>query len=60
MFAGIEVAVDYGAITSIIDHRMQSIKITHYFKGQVNKQVAFDTLKSRLNLSAEEFGLYRR
>jgi 3-deoxy-D-manno-octulosonate 8-phosphate phosphatase (KDO 8-P phosphatase) len=55
MFAGIEVAVITGAITPIIDHRMQQLKITHYFKGQVNKQVAFDTLKTRLNLKAEEF-----
>lgn len=55
MFAGIEVAVITGAVTSIIDHRMQQLKITNYFKGQVNKQVAFDTLKSRLNLTEEEF-----
>ena len=55
MFAGIEVAVITGAVTSIIDHRMQQLKITNYFKGQVNKQIAFDTLKSRLQLTAEEF-----
>lgn len=55
MYAGIEVAVITGSVTSIIDHRMQQLKITHYFKGQVNKQAAYDTLKSRLNLNDESF-----
>ncbi len=55
MFAGIDVAVITGAITPVIDHRMQQLKITHYFKGQVNKQVAFDTLKNRLGLTESEF-----
>jgi 3-deoxy-D-manno-octulosonate 8-phosphate phosphatase (KDO 8-P phosphatase) len=55
MYAGIEVAVITGAVTSIIDHRMKQLKIEHYFKGQVNKQQAYDTLKSRLNLTDEAF-----
>lgn len=55
MFAGLEVAVITGSVTSIIDHRMQQLKIAHYFKGQVNKQTAFEILKSRLQLTEEEF-----
>lgn len=55
MYAGIEVAIITGSVTSIIDHRMQQLKITHYFKGQVNKQTAYDTLKARLKLNDEAF-----
>jgi 3-deoxy-D-manno-octulosonate 8-phosphate phosphatase (KDO 8-P phosphatase) len=55
MYAGIEVAIITGSITPIIDHRMQQLKIAHYFKGQVNKQIAYDILKSRLNLNDDAF-----
>ena len=55
MFAGIEVAVITGSVTNIIDLRMQQLQIKHYFKGQVNKQVAYQTLKTRLNLEDEDF-----
>lgn len=55
MYAGIEVAVITGSLTPVIDHRMQQLKITHYFKGQVNKQTAYETLKSRLNLNDDAF-----
>ena len=55
MYAGIEVAVITGSSTAIIDHRMQQLKIQHYFKGQVNKQHAYQTLKTRLNLDDEAF-----
>ena len=55
MYAGIEVAVITGSTTAIIDHRMQQLKIQHYFKGQVNKQQAYQTLKTRLGLADEAF-----
>lgn len=55
MYAGIEVAVITGSLTSVIDHRMQQLKITNYFKGQVDKQTAYNTLKTRLNLTDEAF-----
>lgn len=55
MFANIEVAVITGSTTSIIDHRMQQLNIKHYFKGQVNKQTAYQRLKQTLNLTDEAF-----
>lgn len=55
MSAGIEVAVITGSQNAVIDHRMKQLDIRHYFKGQINKQNAFEQLKNRLNLSHEAF-----
>ncbi len=55
MCVGIEVAVITGSTTAIIDHRMQQLKIEHYFKGQLNKLNAYDTIKARLKLNDEDF-----
>ena len=55
MSAGIEVAVITGSQNAVIDHRMQQLGIRHYFKGQINKQSAYDELKLRLNLTDEQF-----
>ena len=53
MAAGIDVAIITGATHAIIDHRMQQLGIQHVFKGQVNKQQAYDELKRRLKLNDE-------
>jgi len=53
--AGIEVAIITTTDNNIIDDRMEQIGIKHYFKGQVNKQSAFDSLKQDLNLPNEAF-----
>ncbi len=53
--AGIEVAVITGSQNAVIDHRMKQLKITHYFKGQINKESAYQQLKSALNLTDEAF-----
>lgn len=53
--AGIEVAVITTTDNHIIDERMQQIGIRHFFKGQLNKKAAFETLKTRLNLPNEAF-----
>lgn len=55
MSAGIQVAVITTSRNAVIDHRMQQLGISHYFKGQVDKRDAFDKLKSSLGLSDEEF-----
>ena len=34
---------------------MKQLDIRHYFKGQINKQSAFQELKTRLNLKDEAF-----
>lgn len=54
MAAGIHTAVITTSRNAVIDHRMQQLGIQHYFKGQVDKQPAFDELKARLKLTNDE------
>lgn len=55
MAAGIQVAVITTSRNAVIDHRMQQLGIHHYFKGQVDKRLAYQQLKSQLGLSDEAF-----
>ena len=55
MAAGIDVAVITGSQNAVIEHRMKQLDICHYFKGQINKQAAYQELKTRLNLNDEHF-----
>lgn len=55
MAAGIEVAVITTSQTALIDHRMKQLGIRHYFKGQLEKQTAYEQLKSELQLSDDAF-----
>lgn len=55
MAAGIEVAVITASVNKVIDHRMQQLGITHYFKGQIDKCAAYTELKQRLGLQDEQF-----
>ena len=55
MSAGIEVAVITTSRNAVIEHRMRQLGITHYFTGQVEKLTAFNELKTRLNLTNEQF-----
>lgn len=50
MAAGIEVAVITTSRSELIDHRMKQLGITHYYKGQVEKLTAYESVKSRLQL----------
>lgn len=55
MAVGIEVAVITAEQNTIIDHRMRQLGIRYYFKGQLNKQNAYQKLKSQLQLTDEQF-----
>lgn len=55
MSVGIEVAVITTSISDLIDHRMKHLGIKHYYKGQVNKQFAYEQLQSKLDLNHEQF-----
>ena len=55
MAAGIEVAVITTARNAVVDHRMQQLGITHYYKGQVDKRQAYLELKKTLGLEDEQF-----
>ena len=55
MAANIEIAVITGSFNATIDHRMAQLGIRHYFKGQINKKHAYETLKATLQLADQEF-----
>ena len=55
MAAGIQVAVITTARNAVIDHRMQQLGIQYYFKGQVDKRLAYQQLKAQLGLKDEAF-----
>ncbi|NUZ11808.1 3-deoxy-manno-octulosonate-8-phosphatase KdsC [Pseudoalteromonas sp. McH1-7] len=47
---GIEVAVITGRHSQIVQQRMTSLNVTHIYQGQENKLVAYEALKTQLNL----------
>jgi len=55
MAAEIEVAVITTSRNTVVDHRMQQLGITHYFKGQIEKQSAYQQIKQTLGLKDEQF-----
>jgi 3-deoxy-D-manno-octulosonate 8-phosphate phosphatase (KDO 8-P phosphatase) len=55
MTAGIEVAVITGSNNAVVDHRMEQLGITHYYKNQLNKQAIYQQLKKTLNFADEAF-----
>lgn len=52
--ANIEVAIITTSTNEVIDHRMKQLAIRHYYKGQVNKQAAYDKIKLSLGLDDSE------
>ncbi|WP_462153692.1 3-deoxy-manno-octulosonate-8-phosphatase KdsC [Pseudoalteromonas piscicida] len=52
--SGIEVAVITGRHSQIVQQRMTSLNVTYIYQGQENKLVAYDELKTKLNLSDDE------
>lgn len=55
MAAGIQVAVITTARNAVVDHRMNQLGITHYYKGQVDKRQAYQQLKETLKLEHSQF-----
>lgn len=53
--AGIDVAVITTAKNAVIEHRMRQLGIHHFFTGQVEKQTAFQQLKTDLGLDNQDF-----
>ena len=47
---GIEVAIITGSKQLLIEQRMLQLNIKHVYQGQINKQSAYQDLKSNLNL----------
>lgn len=55
MAADIEVAVITTSRSALIDHRMKQLDIRHFYKGQVEKETAYEALKLKLNLPDSAF-----
>ena len=55
MAAGIEVAVITTSKTQLIDNRMKQLGIRLFYKGQVEKQTAYESLKAELQLPDHAF-----
>lgn len=55
MAAGIQVAIITTARNAVVDHRMQQLGVTYYYKGQVDKRNAYQQLKNTLKLNDEQF-----
>ncbi|ATW01688.1 3-deoxy-D-manno-octulosonate 8-phosphate phosphatase [Candidatus Legionella polyplacis] len=55
IMAGIEVAIITISNSKIIDFRVRQLGIKYFFKGQTDKNHAFNKLKTILNLKNEEF-----
>jgi 3-deoxy-D-manno-octulosonate 8-phosphate phosphatase (KDO 8-P phosphatase) len=53
--SGIEVAIITGSKQDLVKCRTEQLNIKHYYPGSLNKQLAFDDLKEKLNLTNEEF-----
>jgi 3-deoxy-D-manno-octulosonate 8-phosphate phosphatase (KDO 8-P phosphatase) len=53
MAADIHVAVITTSRSALIDHRMKQLGITLYFKNQVEKSTAYESLKTQLQLPDE-------
>jgi len=53
--SGIEVAIITGSKQDLVKYRTEQLNIKHYYPGSLNKQMAFDDLKEKLNLTNEEF-----
>ena len=54
MCAGIDVGVITGSNHPMIERRMRQLDIRYYFVGQVNKQQAYQNIKTTLHLQNEE------
>jgi 3-deoxy-D-manno-octulosonate 8-phosphate phosphatase (KDO 8-P phosphatase) len=55
MAADIQVAIITTSVNAVIDDRMKQLGIHLYFKGQVDKNKAFNQIKSHLGLKNEQF-----
>ncbi len=55
MAAGIQIGIITTSHNEVIDHRMKQLGITHYYKGQLDKQEAYEHIKTTLGLNDEEF-----
>lgn len=51
---GVHIGIITGRTSEVVKHRMKSLSIEHVYQGQDNKLPAYEDLKTRLSLDAEE------
>lgn len=54
MAAGVKVAIITTARNEVIDHRMKQLGVSLFYKGQVEKQTAFEDIKNTLDVRSDE------
>ncbi len=52
--SGVEIAIITGRTSQVVQHRMTSLAINHVFQGRIDKVPAFEELRQKLQLSAEQ------
>jgi 3-deoxy-D-manno-octulosonate 8-phosphate phosphatase (KDO 8-P phosphatase) len=51
---GVEIAIITGRTSQVVEHRMANLGITHIYQGKLEKLPAYEELRKKLGISAEE------
>jgi 3-deoxy-D-manno-octulosonate 8-phosphate phosphatase (KDO 8-P phosphatase) len=51
---GVEIAIIPGRTSQVVEHRMANLGITHIYQGKLEKLPAYEELRKKLGISAEE------
>jgi len=51
---GVEIAIITGRTSQVVEHRMANLGITHIYQGKLDKLPAYEELREKLGISAEE------
>jgi 3-deoxy-D-manno-octulosonate 8-phosphate phosphatase (KDO 8-P phosphatase) len=51
---GVEIAIITGRTSQVVEHRMANLGITHLYQGKLDKLPAYEELRGKLGISAEE------
>jgi len=51
---GVEIAVITGRTSLVVEHRMANLGITHVYQGKLEKLPAYEELRNKLGIGAEE------
>jgi 3-deoxy-D-manno-octulosonate 8-phosphate phosphatase (KDO 8-P phosphatase) len=51
---GVEIAIITGRVSNVVDHRMESLGVTHVYQGKREKLPAFQELTAKLGIPEEQ------
>lgn len=52
--SSVEIGIITGRTSSVVNHRMENLKISHIYQGQTDKLPAFESLMEKLDLRPEQ------